>query len=83
VGADLGMVAQMSVWNTVAEGLTKTMPFDSSQQVYKEFDGYNGDQIKQADVVMLTYPLRFAISTNVALSDLNYYARGRIRSARR
>lgn len=66
--------AAPSIWNTVAEGLTKTMPFDASQQVYEEFDGYNGDQIKQADVVMLTYPLQFPIPTNVALTDLNYYA---------
>jgi trehalose/maltose hydrolase-like predicted phosphorylase len=63
-----------AIWSKVAAGLRKTMPFNSSKQIYEEFDGYNGDQIKQADVVMLTYPLRFPISKKVALNDLQYYA---------
>ena len=66
--------AAPSTWSTVADGLTKTMPFDSSQDVYSEFDGYNGAQIKQADVVMLTYPLQFPMPANIGLNDLNYYA---------
>lgn len=61
-------------WNTVAEGLTKTMPFDPKQNVYLEYDGYDGAQIKQADTVMLTYPLGFPMAGGVGLSDLNYYA---------
>ncbi len=61
-------------WGTVAAGLAKTMPFDAAQNIYEEFDGYTGDQIKQADVVMLTYPLAFRMPAGVGLSDLNYYA---------
>lgn len=63
-----------STWTTVANGLTKTMPFNSSQGIYEEFDGYNGDQIKQADTVMLTYPLQFPMPSSVGANDLNYYA---------
>ncbi len=61
-------------WAAVAQGVTQTMPFDSTQNIYDEYDGYNGEQIKQADVVMLTYPLDFKLPGGVGLNDLNYYA---------
>lgn len=61
-------------WTAVADGVTKTMPFDSNLNIYKEYDGYNGEQIKQADVVMLTYPIGFPMASGVGLNDLNYYA---------
>ena len=61
-------------WTTVANGLTQTMPFDSNLNIYDEYDGYNGVQVKQADVVMLTYPLDFPMAGGVGLNDLNYYA---------
>ncbi len=63
-----------SSWGTVAAGLVKTMPFNAAQNIYEEFAGYAGDQIKQADAVMLTYPLAFPMPSTVGLSDLNYYA---------
>jgi hypothetical protein len=50
------------------------MPFDSNLNIYDEYDGYNGEQVKQADVVMLTYPLGFPMASGVGLNDLNYYA---------
>ena len=61
-------------WTTVANGLTHTMPFDSNLNIYDEYDGYNGVQVKQADVVMLTYPINFPMASGVGLNDLNYYA---------
>jgi trehalose/maltose hydrolase-like predicted phosphorylase len=66
--------AAPSSWSTVADGLARTMPFDSSLNIYDEYDGYDGAQIKQADVVMLTYPLDFPLPAGVGLSDLEYYA---------
>jgi trehalose/maltose hydrolase-like predicted phosphorylase len=63
-----------SSWSTVKAGVTKTMPFDSSQRIYDEYKGYNGAQIKQADTVMLTYPIDFSMPSGVGLNDLNYYA---------
>jgi trehalose/maltose hydrolase-like predicted phosphorylase len=61
-------------WTTVADGVTRTMPFNSGLGVYDEYAGYGGEQIKQADVVMLTYPLSFSMASGVGLNDLNYYA---------
>jgi trehalose/maltose hydrolase-like predicted phosphorylase len=61
-------------WTTVANGLTHTMPFDSTLNIYDEYDGYDGAQVKQADVVMLTYPINFPMASGVGLNDLNYYA---------
>ena len=66
--------AAPAIWTTVADGLTQTMPFDSSLNIYDEYDGYSGEQIKQADTVMLTYPIGFPMASGVGLSDLNYYA---------
>jgi trehalose/maltose hydrolase-like predicted phosphorylase len=63
-----------AIWTTVANGVTQTMPFDSSLNIYDEYNGYSGVQIKQADVVMLTYPINFPMANGVGLSDLNYYA---------
>ncbi|HWE09393.1 MAG TPA: discoidin domain-containing protein [Solirubrobacteraceae bacterium] len=63
-----------ATWATVAKGVTQTMPFNSSLNIYNEYAGYNGEQIKQADTVMLTYPLNFPVPSGVGLNDLNYYA---------
>jgi trehalose/maltose hydrolase-like predicted phosphorylase len=63
-----------AIWTTVAKGVTQTMPFDSSLKIYDEYAGYTGQQIKQADTVMLTYPLDFSMPSGVGLNDLNYYA---------
>jgi trehalose/maltose hydrolase-like predicted phosphorylase len=63
-----------AAWTAVANGVTQTMPFDSALNIYDEYDGYNGEQIKQADVVMLSYPLGFPMASGVGLNDLDYYA---------
>jgi trehalose/maltose hydrolase-like predicted phosphorylase len=39
-----------------------------------EFEGYIGDPVKQADVVMLTYPWEWQESPTIGLNDLEYYA---------
>jgi trehalose/maltose hydrolase-like predicted phosphorylase len=61
-------------WATIAAGLIKTIPFNSKLGVYEEFDGYQGSEIKQADVTMLQYPWQFPMPESVAQADLNYYA---------
>ena len=63
-----------AAWSTVAAAVIKTMPFDSNLKIYDEYAGYTGQQIKQADTVMLTYPLNFPMAIGVGLNDLNYYA---------
>lgn len=61
-------------WARVADGLKATMPFDKAKNIYLEYDGYNGETIKQADVVMLSYPLEFPMPASVAAADVDYYA---------
>jgi trehalose/maltose hydrolase-like predicted phosphorylase len=61
-------------WERTAQGLARTMPLDARKHIYLEYDGYNGSTIKQADVVMLTYPLQFPMPPAVAANDVNYYA---------
>ena len=60
-------------WQTVAEGLTRTIPIDTKRNLYLEHDGYHGELIKQADVVMLTYPLNFALPKSYGINALNFY----------
>jgi trehalose/maltose hydrolase-like predicted phosphorylase len=62
-----------SAWSKIASGLIKTMPVDASRNIYLEHQGYTGQQIKQADVVMLTYPLDFSMPQSMGINDLNYY----------
>jgi len=61
------------LWAEIAGGLIKTMQIDTARNIYLEHQGYTGEKIKQADVVMLTYPLDFAMSKSMAIDDLNYY----------
>lgn len=63
-----------AIWRTIADGLVATVGSDPATGTLLEYRGYHGEQIKQADVVMLTYPLNAAIPRNTALADLDYYA---------
>ncbi|HEY4146785.1 glycosyl hydrolase family 65 protein [Pinirhizobacter sp.] len=60
-------------WQEVADGLVKTIPFDAVNQRHLEYDGYDGSTVKQADVVLMTYPLHYPMPAQVALNDINYY----------
>jgi trehalose/maltose hydrolase-like predicted phosphorylase len=60
-------------WQEVADGLVKTIPFDAVNQRHLEYDGYDGAIVKQADVVLMTYPLHYPMPVQVALNDINYY----------
>jgi hypothetical protein len=42
--------------------------------VFLQYDGYQGTLIKQADTVLLIYPLEWPMSRDVAANTLNYYA---------
>jgi trehalose/maltose hydrolase-like predicted phosphorylase len=61
-----------SQWTVIADHLR--MPFDDQNQVFLQYDGYQGTQIKQADTVLLLYPLEWPMSTKVAAKTLDYYA---------
>ena len=53
------------------------IPFDSVNQYHPEYDGYkNGTVIKQADVILLGFPLEVSSSTpEVRANDLLYYSK--------
>jgi trehalose/maltose hydrolase-like predicted phosphorylase len=59
-------------WTTIADHLR--MPFDPQRQVFLQYDGYNGSLIKQADTVLLLYPVEWPMPAQVAASTLDFYA---------
>jgi trehalose/maltose hydrolase-like predicted phosphorylase len=62
-------------WNQVAEGLVvlAPAPLGGLPAVRPEFRAYAGQQVKQADVVLLTYPWEFPQPAEVDRSNLDYY----------
>ncbi|XP_040265771.1 protein-glucosylgalactosylhydroxylysine glucosidase [Bufo bufo] len=62
------------LWNDVARKMK--IPFDSKINYHPEYDGYKlGDEVKQADVVLLGYPLMFPMSQEYRKNDLQIYER--------
>jgi len=61
-----------AAWTTIANHLR--MPFDSTNQVFLQYAGYAGTLIKQADTVLLMYPMEWPMSPQVAANTLDYYA---------
>jgi trehalose/maltose hydrolase-like predicted phosphorylase len=59
-------------WLTIANNLR--MPFDAANQVFSQYDGYQGTLIKQADTVLLIYPLEWPMTDQIAANTLDYYA---------
>ena len=45
----------------------------------KRYDGYDGATIKQADVVLLGFPLDMNMTHAVRRADLDYYEAGRLK----
>lgn len=43
-------------------------------QFHPEFAGYNGATVKQADTILLGYPLEYPMNASVRRNDLLYYA---------
>ena len=58
-------------WDRVADGLR--IPFDEDLGIHPQYDGYQGETIKQADVVMLQYPWEHPMPAEVARNNLDYY----------
>jgi trehalose/maltose hydrolase-like predicted phosphorylase len=59
-------------WKDISSAL-KT-PEDPNQNIFLEFDGYAGQLIKQADVVLLGFPFEYPMSSDRRRSDLQYYS---------
>ncbi|XP_057585184.1 protein-glucosylgalactosylhydroxylysine glucosidase isoform X2 [Hippopotamus amphibius kiboko] len=61
-----------SRWLLVAEKIK--VPFDPKLNFHPEFDGYQpGEEVKQADVVLLGYPVPFPLSPQVRRQNLEIY----------
>ncbi|MEU0726507.1 discoidin domain-containing protein [Streptomyces sp. NPDC006140] len=59
-------------WTAIADGLR--IPYDEKTKVFRQYDGYDGAPIKQADAVLLMYPLEWPMSEEAAANTLDYYA---------
>ncbi|MFI2778506.1 glycosyl hydrolase family 65 protein [Streptomyces sp. ALB3] len=59
-------------WTRVADGLR--IPYDTGRKVFLQYAGYNGSTIKQADAVLLIYPLEWPMEEGAAAATLDHYA---------
>jgi len=58
-------------WKDIAENMA--VPYDKGANIVIEFQGMNGSvEIKQADVVLLNYPLEWRYNESQALGDMNF-----------
>ncbi|WP_082709907.1 hypothetical protein [Burkholderia sp. TSV86] len=63
-------------WATVNAKLVKPQ-IDPVKQIVLQFAAFNPNvphQLKQADVVLLTYPMEYPLTDQVAIKNLNYYS---------
>lgn len=58
-------------WKDIAENMA--VLYDSNANIVVEFQGMNGSvEIKQADVVLMNYPLEWKYNESQALGDMNF-----------
>jgi len=70
-GAMLGIETPDS-WVTIANNIK--IPFDQTRQIHLEYDGYTNDTIKQADVILLGFPLMYNMTRQIRYNDLEFYS---------
>ncbi|MEV8454011.1 glycosyl hydrolase family 65 protein [Streptomyces sp. NPDC052095] len=61
-----------AAWQRVADGLR--IPYDPARKLFLQYAGYDGSTIKQADTVLLIYPLEWPMEPGAAAATLDYYA---------
>ncbi|XP_061173410.1 protein-glucosylgalactosylhydroxylysine glucosidase-like [Saccostrea echinata] len=69
-----GLLGQYSkpLYKEVADNMY--IPFDKSRRYHPEFDGYQqGEKVKQADVILMGFPLMMAMPGDVRRNDLLIY----------
>ncbi|MBT2386350.1 discoidin domain-containing protein [Streptomyces sp. ISL-11] len=59
-------------WTAIADRIR--IPYDAQRKVFQQYDGYQGSKIKQADTVLLMYPLEWPMPEGAAAGTLDYYA---------
>nr|XP_033784772.1 protein-glucosylgalactosylhydroxylysine glucosidase isoform X2 [Geotrypetes seraphini] len=72
---DLATQLQIRVpeeWQKIAQKIK--VPFDPERKYHPEFDGYRlGDSVKQADVILLGFPLQYPMNAEVQRNNLEIY----------
>lgn len=58
-------------WREIADRMY--VPYDHERGIHLEFDGYDGQMTKQADVELLAFPLEYATDPNQVARDLDFY----------
>ncbi|MFF7363504.1 discoidin domain-containing protein [Streptomyces sp. NPDC008125] len=61
-----------AAWQRVADGLR--IPYDAEREIFLQYAGYDGSTIKQADTVLLMYPLEWPMEPGAAAATLDFYA---------
>ncbi|WP_432012977.1 glycosyl hydrolase family 65 protein [Streptomyces cucumeris] len=61
-----------AAWTRIAGRLR--IPYDKKKGVFQQYRGYKGSMIKQADTVLLMYPLQWPMKGRTAARTLDYYA---------
>lgn len=59
-------------WTDIAEKIY--IPFDSASRHHLEYEGFDGQVTKQADVELLAFPLEYVTDRAQVARDLDYYA---------
>jgi len=49
------------------------LPFDENRKIHLEYEGYTDSEIKQADVVLLGFPLMWSMNPEIKRNDLFFY----------
>ncbi|ATU91641.1 glycosyl hydrolase family 65 protein [Phyllobacterium zundukense] len=63
------------LWTTVRDNFVKPIERDGIHLEYSTFSRFNeNNRIKQADVVLLKYPMEYPMTDTLAGNDLQYYA---------
>lgn len=61
-----------AAWARTADRIR--IPYDPKRKIYLQYAGYKGSTIKQADTVLLTYPLDWPMPKGAAAATLDYYS---------
>ncbi|MFH8347068.1 discoidin domain-containing protein [Streptomyces sp. NPDC018045] len=61
-----------AAWKDIADHIR--IPYDAQNNVFQQYDGYRNTMIKQADTVLLMYPLEWPMSQRDKVSTLDHYA---------
>ena len=60
-----------SNWSVVADNLV--VLFNETSQMHPEYEGYTDETVKQADVILLGFPLMYDMPASVRANDLLFY----------